>query len=243
MTTKLPNILVVDDHPTNRLKMSMAVKTLGYEAALAENGRQALDLLRSEDFDLVLLDLVMPEMDGYEVLAAIKNDSRLRNIPVVVISALEELDAVVRAIELGAEDHLPKTFDPVLLRARVGACLEKKLLRDQEVEYLQQVELLTDAAEIIESEDFKPESLHLDSVKERPDALGRLARVLAHMASEVYIREQKLKRQVQHLQIQIDKARQDEQVSSITETDYFQNLRERANDLRAMLGTRGNDPS
>ena len=126
MTEQAARILVVDDHPTNRLKIAMSVKRLGYESALAENGREALDILRKDTFDLVLLDIVMPEMDGYEVLAVLKTDPELRDIPVVVISTLEDSDDVVKAIELGAEDHLPKTFDPILLKARISACLEKK---------------------------------------------------------------------------------------------------------------------
>ena len=141
MTGRTATILVVDDHSTNRLKMSMAVKRLGYETCQAEDGREALSRLRRDPVDLVLLDIVMPEMDGYEVLAAIKEDPGLRDIPIIVISALDELDSVVKAIELGAEDYLPKAFDPVLLKARIGACLEKKQLRDLEVEYLRQVEL------------------------------------------------------------------------------------------------------
>ncbi len=235
MRSRTVTILVVDDHPTNRLKMSMAVKRLGYETCQAENGRAALECLRADAIDLVLLDIVMPEMDGYEVLAAIKDDPGLRDIPIIVISALDELASVVKAIELGAEDYLPKAFDPVLLKARVGACLEKKQLRDLEVEYLRQVELLTDAAGVIEDADFDPEALKLDSVIAREDALGRLARVLTDMAREVHAREQSLKRQVQSLRIEIDKTRQKEQVSSITDTDYFQDLRGKAGDLRTML--------
>jgi class 3 adenylate cyclase len=123
-------ILIVDDHATNRMRLSMAVKHLGYAAETAEHGREALDRLRNESFDLVLLDILMPEMDGYEVLEEMKRTPELRGIPVIVISAVDEMESVVACIELGAEDHLPKAFDPVLLRARINACLEKKRLRD-----------------------------------------------------------------------------------------------------------------
>lgn len=235
MNNPMTRILVVDDHATNRLKMSMAVKQLGYESAHAENGQEAIVKLRNESFDLVLLDIVMPEMDGYEVLAALKADSALRDIPVVVISTLEEMDAVAKAIELGAEDHLPKFFDPILLRARVGACLEKKRLRDQEIEYLRQVEVLTSAASAVEAAGFDPATLRLEPVIARDDALGRLARVFSNMAREVYSREQRLKERLQSLQIEIDSARQEKQVSSITGTAYFKGLREKAGELRAML--------
>jgi DNA-binding response OmpR family regulator len=176
---------------------------------------------------------MMPEMDGYEVLAHMKADSRLRDIPVIVISALDEMDSIVKGIELGAEDYLPKTFDPVLLRARIGACLEKKRFRDQEIEYLRQVERLTEAAAAVEAERFDPDSLA--EVSARADALGQLARVFQGMAREVYAREQRLKQQVQKLRIEIDRARQARQVTEITGTDYFQDLRSRASNLRHMF--------
>lgn len=128
------HILVVDDLPTNRLKLSLGLRQHGHTVKEAENGRQALTMLRAEPFDLVLLDIVMPEMDGYEVLAQMKEDRALREVPVIVISAQDELESVVRGIELGAEDYLPKSFHPVLLKARIDACLEKKYLRDKEQE-------------------------------------------------------------------------------------------------------------
>ena len=140
MTNAQGHILVVDDHKPNRIKMSFAVKKLGYTVEMAEDGRQALELLRGQPFDLVLLDIIMPELDGYQVLVQMKADSRLRHIPVIVISAEQELDSVVKGIELGAEDYLPKTFEPVLLSARVNACLEKKRWRDKEQAYLAQLE-------------------------------------------------------------------------------------------------------
>jgi len=131
MTDTQGHILVVDDHRTSRLKLSLGLKQQGHTVGEAENGVQALDKLRTEAFDLVLLDIIMPEMDGYQVLEQMKADKTLRDVPVIVISALDDLESVVKGIELGAEDYLPKTFDPVLLRARIGACLEKKRLRDQ----------------------------------------------------------------------------------------------------------------
>lgn len=123
-------ILIVDDDRTNRLRLSMAVERLGHDVSTAEHGREALERLTEGGFDLVLLDILMPEMDGYQVLERMKDTPELRSIPVIVVSALEEMDSVVACIELGAEDHLPKAFDPILLRARVHACLEKKRLRD-----------------------------------------------------------------------------------------------------------------
>jgi DNA-binding response OmpR family regulator len=235
MTDNPGNILVVDDHKPNRIKISFAVKKLGHTAEVAEDGRQALEMLRAQPFDLVLLDIIMPELDGYQVLEQMKADSGLRDIPVIVISAEQELDSVVKGIELGAEDYLPKTFDPILLKARINACLEKKRFRDKEVEYLRQVERLTEAAAKVEAETFDPDSLDLAGVTDRPDALGGLARVFQRMAREVHAREQRLKQQVQELRIEIDQARQSQQVSKITGTDYFRDLRGKAGDLRNML--------
>jgi signal transduction histidine kinase len=124
-----PRILVVDDNAANRNMLGRRLQRQGYTVEEARNGHEALDRVATEEFDLVLLDIVMPGMDGFEVLEHMKQDRRMRSIPVVVISALDELDSVVRAIQIGAEDYLLKPFDPVLLRARIGAILEKKRLR------------------------------------------------------------------------------------------------------------------
>jgi len=125
-------VLVVDDSSVNRYMLAQHVASLGHQATTAGDGREALGLLESTPFDLVLLDLMMPEMDGHEVLERMKGDPRLREIPVIMISGFDEIQAVVRCIEQGAEDYLPKPWDRVLLQARMGACLEKKRLRDRE---------------------------------------------------------------------------------------------------------------
>ena len=125
-------LLVVDDNEDNRYTLTRRLKREGYtNLTTANDGRQALELLRAQKFDLVLLDIMMPEMNGYEVLEQMKADAELRHLPVIMISAVGELESVVRCIELGAEDYLPKPFDATLLRARVGASLEKKALRDE----------------------------------------------------------------------------------------------------------------
>jgi two-component system cell cycle response regulator len=233
MTDVKGHILVVDDLRTIRLKLCRGLTQQGHTVSEAENGVLALERLRSEAFDLVLLDIVMPVMDGYHVLEQMKEDRILRDVPVIVISAMDDLESVVKGIELGAEDYLPKMFDPVLLRARIGACLEKKRLRDQEVDYLRNVARVTDAAAAVETQTF--DSQALADVAARPDALGQLARVFSRMASEVYAREQRLKRQVQQLRIELDQARQARQVAEITESDYFQELQARAHDLRQIM--------
>jgi class 3 adenylate cyclase len=125
-------LLVVDDNKVNRLLLTRSLELQGHSTAMAENGRVALEMLRREPFDLVLLDMEMPEMDGFQVLEQLVNDRKLRDLPVIVTSSLEGIDSVVRCIELGAEDYLSKPVNPVLLKARIGASLEKKRLRDQQ---------------------------------------------------------------------------------------------------------------
>ena len=125
-------LLVVDDNKVNRLLLARNIELLGHRADRAENGRVALEMLRRDDYELLLLDIAMPEMDGFEVLEQLLGDPALRDLPVIVTSALEGLGNVVRCIELGAEDYLMKPVNPVLLKARIGASLEKKRLRDQQ---------------------------------------------------------------------------------------------------------------
>ena len=233
METIPGRILVVDDHKTNRLKMSFAVKKEGHTVETAENGLEAMEMLRARSFDLVLLDIVMPVMDGYEVLERMKSDQKLRDIPVLVISSMQEMNSIVKGIQMGAEDYLPKTFDPVFLKARVVTSLEKKRFRDQELEYLRQVDRLTDAAASLENDSFDPDTLA--DVANRSDALGQLTRVFQRMAREFYVRERRLKQQVAELRIEIDKTKQAEQVEQITGSDYFKQLRGQANDLREKM--------
>ncbi len=126
-----PRLLVVDDSTGNRNMLRRRLERQGYAVEEARHGSEALDRLAAEDFDLVLLDIIMPVMDGFDVLARMKRDRRMRAVPVIVISALDEVESVVRAIQSGAEDYLFKPFDPVLLRARIGALLEKKRLRNE----------------------------------------------------------------------------------------------------------------
>jgi two-component system, cell cycle response regulator len=229
-STPASSLLVVDDNGMNRIMLSRYITKLGYQARLCENGRQALEKLQAGPCDLVLLDVEMPEMDGYQVLEQLKADPRLRDLPVIMISAVEELESVVRCIELGAQDYLPKPFNPVLLRARLSACLERKRLRDQEVDYLQQVGRVTAAAAAIRANTFQAESL--DEVARRSDELGQLALVFQEMARQVYAREQHLQRQVQQLRIEIDQERRAREVADITESEYFQQLLGRAEELR-----------
>jgi adenylate cyclase len=127
-------LLVADDNKVNRLLLTRSLELQGHRVSSAENGRIALEMLAKEPYDLLLLDMEMPEMDGFQVLEHLAKDRQLRGLPVIVTSSLEGIDHVVRCIELGAEDYLPKPVNPVLLKARIGASLEKKRLRDQQAE-------------------------------------------------------------------------------------------------------------
>lgn len=125
-------LLIVDDNKVNRILLARGLEGDGHKVETAENGKQALEKLRTDSFDLVLLDIEMPEMNGYQVLETCLQDSELRNIPIIMTSSLDEIDSVVKCVELGAEDYLNKPVNPILLRARVNASLEKKRLRDEQ---------------------------------------------------------------------------------------------------------------
>jgi phosphoserine phosphatase RsbU/P len=146
-----PALLIVDDNEDNRYTLTRRLAREGYgNLTTAVDGRQALELLRKQKFDLLLLDIMMPELNGYQVLEHLKADRGLRNVPVIMISAVEEMDSVVRCIELGAEDYLPKPFNSTLLRARIGATLEKKALRDAVRSSLDRLERELDAARVLQ---------------------------------------------------------------------------------------------
>lgn len=233
-------VLVVEDAVVNRKLIERLLRQEGHAVTAVGDGFAALDALGHEGeppFDVVLLDLVMPGLDGYATLERMKAATRLAHLPVIVISAVEELGSVVRCIELGALDYLPKPVEPAILRARLGAALAAKRLRDLEREYLEQVGHVTDAAVAVETATFDPARLAV--VAARTDALGQLARTFVRMAREVRAREERLKAEVRELRIEIDEARQAKRVAEITDTDYFRNLRARAADLRRTVGGGG----
>ena len=181
MTGNNPNIqsgsvLVVDDIEMNRDMLCALLQADGHKTAVAENGRLGLEAIKAQPYDLVLLDVMMPEMNGYEVLEHLKSNPALRDIPVIVLSALDEIGSVVRCIELGAEDYLPKPFDPVLLRARIGACLEKKHLRDQEVRLRSELEQWNETLEQRVQEQVA-----------QLDRLGRLKRFFSPQLAELIV--------------------------------------------------------
>ncbi len=204
-STSSARVLVVDDVDDNREVLRRRLERQGYGVDSAANGREALEMVAAGDYDLILLDVLMPEIDGYGVLGSLKDTPGTRDIPVIMISALDDVASVVRCIERGAEDYLPKPFDPVLLRARISACLEKKRLRDQEVEYLERVQQVIEAASAVEAGEYQLGTL--GDLANRADALGRLARVFDGMAVEVRAREERLQERVHDLRREIEAAR------------------------------------
>ena len=141
------SLLVVDDGDNNRDLLSRRLKKEGFEVDEAENGLQALEKIRNKKFDLVLLDIIMPEMNGYQVLESIKTDKDLAQIPVIMISALDEIDSVVHCIEMGAEDYLQKPFNQVILNAKISATLERKRLRDRELAFIKKLQIEQEKSE------------------------------------------------------------------------------------------------
>jgi signal transduction histidine kinase len=145
MHTGEARILVVDDEVVNRVLLTTNLEESGYLVETAEDGQQALEILSAQQFDVVLLDLIMPRMDGYQVLAQMKRDDVLRRIPVIVISSTDEMDSIVRCIEMGATDYLTKPFNPVLLHARLKA--SQASLREERMAILRQLVAQVTAAQ------------------------------------------------------------------------------------------------
>lgn len=154
MARKPARLLVVDDNKVNRLLLTRSLELQGHAVKSADNGRVALEMLRDEPYDLALLDIEMPEKDGFEVLAEIAADRKLRDLPVIVTSSLEGVENIVRCIELGAEDYLSKPVNPTLLKARIGASLEKKRLRDHQKELVRRF-ATSEVAQDLQQRDFE----------------------------------------------------------------------------------------
>jgi CheY-like chemotaxis protein len=197
-------ILIVDDLEENRLVLARRLGKEGYEVDSVASGEEAVRRVAEGGLDLVLLDVLMPGMDGFEVLARLKGDAATRNVPIIMISALDDLSSVVRCIEHGAEDYLAKPFDQVLLRARIGASLEKKRWHDREADYLRQVTRVIEAAGAVEHGTYEAGSL--GGITSRNDELGRLARVFDTMAAGVRARETRLQDQLAELRADVSKA-------------------------------------
>jgi sigma-B regulation protein RsbU (phosphoserine phosphatase) len=176
------NILIVDDNESNRDLLSRLIAAQGYTVTTAANGLQAIQMIKTGNYDLILLDILMPEINGYEVLQWLRE--QFRHIPAIAISALDEIDSVVKCIEMGAEDYLTKPFNSVLLRARIEACLEKKRLRDREVEYLAQLNSANQEITVL-NERLKAENLRLSAELEVTRRLQQMILPKDHELSQI----------------------------------------------------------
>lgn len=197
-------VLIADDNDAVRRVLARHIERLGWTVTTATNGRDALDRARSEPFDLLLSDIDMPEMDGMTLLASLKDHAATRDLPVIMISGQGDLASVVACIERGADDHIAKPYEPALLQARVRASVDRKRMRDVEVDYRARVAQLTRAAEAVERERYASGSL--DAVMRQQDELGRLARVFDRMVAGLQSREQRLQRRVAELRREMGEA-------------------------------------
>lgn len=225
-------ILVVDDNDLNRDLLSRRLQQLGHQVDEVGDGDTALRMLHRRPYDLLLLDIIMPGLDGFQVLELLQADAELAALPVLVISALTEMDSVARCIDLGAVDFLPKNVDPVVLRARVNRSIEQKRARDRETSYLKDVAQLTAAAASVR--DAQPvDTAAVERVGQRGDDLGELARAFGRMVQEINQREAALRAQLAEIhRLEVDAVSRSQAVAEITESEYFQELRAKARALR-----------
>jgi len=212
-------VLVVDDEAGNRDLLARRLQREGYGVITADGGRDALTRVTQETVDVVLLDVMMPDLDGLAVLESLKADPSTRDIPVIMISALDDLSSIARCIEAGAVDYLPKPFEPVILRARLAATLAEKQFRDQERELVRALGIVTAAASAVEAGAYR--AGQLGDVAQRPDAVGRLARVMDRMATEVGEREARLQGRLESLRAEIGVARQTQEFPVQQDGDHL----------------------
>ena len=198
-------VLVVDDEEGNRDVLGRRLEREGYQVISAAGGHEALAVMAKGAVDVVLLDVMMPDLDGLAVLEKLKADAATHDIPVIMISALDDLAAIARCIEAGAVDYLPKPFEPVILRARLAASLAEKRFRDQERDLVRALGAVTAAATAVEAGAYQ--AGQLGELAQRGDAVGRLARVMDRMAAEVGEREKRLRGRLDQLKGEITVAR------------------------------------
>jgi sigma-B regulation protein RsbU (phosphoserine phosphatase) len=225
-------ILAVDDDALNLDVLAQRLTRQGHLVSTAADGEEALVKARQHPFDLVLLDVMMPRLDGYGALAAFKADEQLRSIPVIMISALDELSSVVRCIEAGAEDYLPKPFNATLLRARVGACLEKKFAHDQEVALYHRLVMSQQRLDRELSQAHRQLAAMGPEVREDPQ-LAPLLEAFQRMSGAVSRRETDLRATIQDLEIKINRKAVTTHVTTIVADPSFTSLSERARAMRA----------
>lgn len=224
-------ILAVDDNPLNRDMLVSRLVRQGHQVTDAVDGMEVLEKVRQKPFDLVLLDVMMPRLGGYETLIRLKADEELRHLPVIMISALDDIASVVRCIEAGAEDYLPKPFNATLLRARIGACLEKKALRDQEMALYKNLVLSQQRLDR-ELSQAKGCVAGLSAELRADPRVAPLLSAFQRMTGAVSRQENELRATIKELEIQINTAALQGQVCSILEDPSFASLAERARAMR-----------
>lgn len=231
-------ILVVDDDALNRDVLAERLTRQGHIVTTAADGEEALVQARQHEYDLILLDVMMPRLDGYGALRALKADEHLRFIPVIMVSALDELSSVVRCIEIGAHDYLPKPFNATLLRARVGACLREKARHDQEVKLYRD---LLQGQQSLERELERARSsiASLDPALRDDPRVTPLLAAFTSMTGAVQRRESDLRITMQGLEIKINRQALKVQVGSIVSDPSFSALSERARAMRERRQRRG----
>lgn len=230
-------ILAVDDDPLNRDMLASRLTRQGHSVTAAADGLEVLEKVRQQRFDLVLLDVMMPRLDGYGTLLRLKADEELRHLPVIMISALDDLSSVVRCIEAGAEDYLPKPFNATLLRARIGACLEKKALRDQELELYRNLVAGQQRLDRELSQADRVVASMPAAVREDPRVAPLLA-AFQRMAGAVSRRQTELQATIRELEIKINTTALQGQVCSILGDPAFSSLAERARAMRQRRAAR-----
>ncbi len=236
-------ILIVDDNASQRLLSTTILRGAGYtELITASSAREAFERLKLDGevlrgIDLILLDISMPDMDGIEACRCIKAHQEFYDTPIIMVTASTEVQDLKAAFEAGAMDYITKPPNKVEMLARVRSAVKLKheidarQQREQQLlDYVEQAGHVTAAAVAVEAQNFNPESL--SGVASRTDELGQLARVFTRMACEVIAREERLKKQIVDLHIEIDRAKEAQEVAEITETDYFRELSEKARKLR-----------
>ena len=225
-------ILVVDDNDLNRDMLGRRLQQLGHAVDVAGDGDTALRMLPRRPYDVLLLDIIMPGVDGYQVLEYLQRDAELATVPVLVISSLTEMHSVARCIKLGAVDFLPKNVDSVVLQARVSRSIQQKRARDREIRYLKDVTALTAAAASVR-DGLPVDQDAIGHVVRRGDDLGELARAFSRMIDEINQREAALRAQLAEIQrLDVDAASRSQAVTEITESEYFQQLRAKVTALR-----------
>ena len=234
-------ILAVDDDALNLDVLAQRLTRQGHLVSTAADGEEALSKVSKQPFDLVLLDVMMPRRDGYSTLRALKADEQLRHLPVIMISALDELSSVVRCIEAGAEDYLPKPFNATLLRARVGACLEQKFAHDQEAELYHKL-VMSQQRLNRELTDAHQRMAAMDVEVQADPRVAPLLEAFQRMAGAVSRRETDLRATIQDLEIRINRQAVTTQVKTIVAHPTFSDLTERARAMRERRRGRSANP-